>query len=433
MTKKNSTQTKTDNKEDHDDILPDADDDIEASAAPQTEVDQDEPAVVEEEDKPKLSRFEDARARAVERYRAQRDAEASETSNNSDDNDEGESETGDVNGDNDEKVETGAENEVKEPEKDVAADSDPTPQPLKHKVKIDGVEQELSTDDLIAIAQKHGAADNRLEEAKRLLTEAKQVVRPSDPENQPEDREQDTQPPTRSGAHQDPENQRNLGVDPDKLKGIVERIQVGDTDEGLEAVTELISLVKADRPDLDAEAVGGIVQQHILDQRYQEENTAALRNFKDKYPVIAADPDLAKVGMEMLGRQLAQDLASVGMADADIAPIKGNVQALVQAHQKVRQAGHKVRTPSELFDAVGQTMSSKFVFANPQANPSQPETKKPAPTSSTAQDRQERKRTMPTQPRATGIREQKPQAPKPKTPQAIVREARKQRGFAVLD
>lgn len=435
MAKKSNraTTTATESGEDiKPDILPDPDDDLEMTADVSDREGDASGHGEERDQEDKKSRpkpFEDARARAAQAYRELRDKEAADS-----DEDMDEAET----------LESTAEEQKTAP----TSEDNPTPQVTKHKVKIDGNEQELTTEELIAIVQKHGAADNRLEEAKTASAEAKRAAaelrerlaaldsgaQTSTPENQrngaPGAQDADPSQPSTQGS----ENQRTNRVDRDKLKAIVERIQVGDTDEGVEAADELIELVSGNRPDLDPSAVREIVQQHLSEQRSQEEITGALRTFKDNYPEVAADPILTQAGMTVLGQELISDMRAVGISDQDIAPIRNNPEALVQAHRQLRGAGHKVRSYGELLDGVGKTMVEKFHLRTSSPTSSQPGTKQPTPArapSTTAQDRQDRKRSMPQQPRSTGMRDTPPPAAKPKTAQDIIREARKARNFRV--
>ncbi|MCR4308117.1 MAG: hypothetical protein NUV80_06170 [Candidatus Berkelbacteria bacterium] len=69
--------------------------------------------------------------------------------------------------------------EIKEPEKE-------TPVIAKRKFKIDGQEVELTDEEIIERVQKSGAVDKRLEQATKLLEDAKKVtLSPSKPDTQP--------------------------------------------------------------------------------------------------------------------------------------------------------------------------------------------------------------------------------------------------------
>src|SRR5690606_33523000 len=89
-------------------------------------------------------------------------------------------------------------------------------------------------------------SDNRLDEAKRLLQEAR-ALRGSndDPANQQgaddDLNAQDDQSPEGKGKT-DPSKP---ALNPAKLENIVERIQIGDKDEGRQALAELIDIVSS--------------------------------------------------------------------------------------------------------------------------------------------------------------------------------------------
>jgi len=124
------------------------------------------------------------------------------------------------------------------------------------KIVVDGREQILPLSEVIKWAQINSAADARLDEAKRLLREAKAERRGED---YPEFDETPEQP-----RHSTP----TPGNGNDKLKSIVERIQIGDTDEGVEALQELTQVVHQ-----------GIQTQAILSARETEMKNALDRSF----------------------------------------------------------------------------------------------------------------------------------------------------------
>lgn len=363
---------------------------------------------------------EDPRAAIARRYREQRDR------------DNGKADTG--------------ENEIEEPAADVAAKAEPEvkkpdPAPAQREqsdddeeitLKVDGRDVVKKKHEIIALAQQTVAGDNRLEEAKRLLREAQALRGSAKPEHPPEEgdeeiTQQHDQSPKDKAAREHPPKQ---ALDPAKLKGIVERIQVGDSDEGTQALQELVEMTSNRGSELNPEKIGTIVQQHLTETQTKAEINTALADFVKQYPDLAKDEVLADAGRTVLRQELVKDLKSVGVSDADIDAIKSNPQALASAQRQLRAAGHKVRTYGEILGAVGETMSQKFGIKPASASQEVPASKQP-PTSAPAvsQDRIDRKRLAPQQPRTAGVRGQVQSAPKPKTRQEVVAGMRKDRGF----
>lgn len=434
MAKKSTTTTKADATASQQDVMPTPDDDMDADAVASS-ADYDDGGDEKPSSKPEAPEvYDDPRARIAQRYRELRNEE--EASDSEDQSDESE-------GDSDSKVDpVNAENDaepVNEDENDPKRRSEPTSQATKIVVKIDGHEREMTIDEMTAIVQKHGAADNRLEEARSIrddvkrLREELQAAQPRQPENQPGKSGHDAHEPDPSLPVSKAANQLPKGIDREKLKGIVERIQVGDTDEGIDATEELVALLSHGQPEIDSNLVNEIVQEQLFQRQNQEDIDGALRSFSEKYPEIVKNDVLSEAGMTVFKREIVRDLRDLGVSEEDIAPIRSNAKALSKAHQTLRRAGHKVRSYGEIFDGVGQYMTEAFGMAP--SSETQPG-KKPNPPatgpSNTVQSRQDRKRSMPTQPRAAGVREQAPKAPRPKTAQETIAEMRRQRNFSSL-
>jgi hypothetical protein len=144
--------------------------------------------------------------------------------------------------------------------------------------------------------------------------------------------------------------------DDDGLRSIVERIQVGDTDEGMEAVSELLERASAKRGNLEAE-LDAVVSR----RRLRGEIDSALKNFAERNPQITNDPYLADAGMHAVRDQIERDLRGIGVTDEILAPLRGNTDALVQAYGAARmKAPDRVRAPEQLLDAAGQELKSRF-------------------------------------------------------------------------
>jgi len=162
---------------------------------------------------------------------------------------------------------------------------------------VDGEIVKKPLKEVAALAQKGLAGDNRLDEAKRLLKLAEErELRSRAPEHPP------GASPLQEPAETDPshvgpgdrEHQPAAGVPREKLAAIVERIQVGDSDDGTAALEELVGLMNAGRPKTEQfsrEDVGQIVQQTIVARETQTEIDGALKTFGTKFPGILSDPD----------------------------------------------------------------------------------------------------------------------------------------------
>lgn len=174
-----------------------------------------------------------------------------------------------------------------------------------HRIVVDGKEQFLSQAELIHRAQIGSAIDNRLNEAKRILAAAKAERRGQD---YPEFEERPQNP-----RHTTPTPGRN-----DRLRDIVEKIQIGDTDEGAQALEELV--------EVQAQAVQQRVQQQAFLSQNEREIGRVLNNFIQHYPDLAKDP--GNTGMTVLVRTLKAELKRVpGVTDEQLAAIGSDSHA----------------------------------------------------------------------------------------------------------
>jgi hypothetical protein len=137
-----------------------------------------------------------------------------------------------------------------------------------------------------------------------------------------------------------------------KLRDITERIQVGDAEEGAAALEELMA--HSERRGRAA------LQNEITERELQRQNQAALDKFAKKYPRVASNDLLAEAGVTAMRREIEKDLKDLGIKDEVLAPVRGNAQMLVRAHNEARARGAKVRSPEEILEATGGVLSEQF-------------------------------------------------------------------------
>jgi hypothetical protein len=275
----------------------------------------------------------------------------------------------------------------------------------KVRVVVDGREQFVPVDELVRGYQINRAADNRLEEAKRLVQEAKAVRNQSTSTDY--DAEPDYQPQPR-------QRQQQHGISNEKIRSAVERIQVGDSDEGTQAMEELFAEYERGHEQR--------AQAREFVRTTERQMKGALDRFLANHPNVAKDPDLGTAGFQILARHIRDDIKSLGFADTEraLAPISNDVRQLAMISAGLRQAGHKLRSFDEYLSDAGRTMESKFGRG----------AGRHVGTSSEIEARIERKRAMGPAPRMAGLRmEERDDRPRPKTSTEIVRSMRRARGF----
>lgn len=418
--------------------MPEIDDDVEVSASQQPETDEiDEAPRRKPQRHDEESADDNPRERAVRRYREQRDRDEAaaraareaeqrppEDIEPVDDRDEGDEDVAD--GDNDQQSEVEAAKPAR-----------------KYTLKINGKTEEVTEEELISLAQIAKASDNLLDvaksrasEATRLLKEAEETQRRlRDGQEHPPAKKPAAIQPDQSQEQPDPEHPPVAGLDRERLRQITERIQVGDADEGAQALTDLFEEITAKvTPKVDSEEIARVVQRTNAQTRTQAELDAAFESFASKYPEIAKDELLAEAGKTVLRKEIIKDLESAGVDEDTISSFARDERLLVQAHKDLRAANKGVRSYADLLETTGKTLSARFNIKAASPQPATKTAQQRAPVDQDRiQDRIDRKRAAPQQPRAVGVRQQVAPPPQPRTTRDIVRSMRKSRGFTLSD
>lgn len=304
----------------------------------------------------------------------------------------------------------------------------------KHTLIVDGKPVDMSLDEIRRHAQIALASDNRLEEAKRILQEAK-ALRGTSPEHQPGiDPTAQGQPdpsPASEGANQPPK------LDREKLKAIAERIQVGDAEDGAEATAELIELVRSTMPKsgVEPDKIGEVVRSAIVQERTTTELNDAIGRFKETNQDLIGNEYLAPAAMEAVRREIVEEIVKLGLPhpEADIRKSLPTLESAATAYQTLRSKGYTLPTYTKVLDAGAQKLRTSLGLKapgtpEPSSTPSPP-AKPVTPQPSAAERRLEHKRAQPSQPRSAGVRGVVAPQPQPKTPADYIQEQRKARGF----
>lgn len=308
------------------------------------------------------------------------------------------------------------------------------------KLKVHGKEEEVSLDEAISLAQIAKASDNMFNEAKRLLKLAEEQARSprssEQPEHQPSASKSATSQPNPSEGQPAPEHQPVAGLDPEKLAQIAERIQVGDAADGAEALKELITeFAGKAKPSVTPEEIDQRVETRLRHQRTQEELDSAYKTFETEFPDVIARPLLRDAGLTALRSEMMKDLRAAGLTDEQIEHAARDNNSLVSVHRDLRSRNKEgVRSYSEVFKATGKLLYDEFGFKPKSADrPSPPKAPTPprAPIADPAklQERIERKRAAPQQPRAAGVRAPVAAPPQPKSARDIIAMMGRERGF----
>jgi hypothetical protein len=214
----------------------------------------------------------DARLKFLAQINDQNDATLAENGDLADVNDDG---TTTAFG----KPETLSDEEVTQKELDRAAEEvnqeEHTEEQPKHKIKVNGKELELTTEELVQRAQKVESADEYLKEASRKMREA-DLVKEAKP----------TLPSTEDVAAKAMEDRRAL----------VRAIQMGTEDEAMEAIEKLQS---RNVPSVSADDVARTVDERLT-------FNDAVSRFQKDYKDLAEDPVLLNIVLQRDKELIAQ-------------------------------------------------------------------------------------------------------------------------------
>jgi len=143
------------------------------------------------------------------------------------------------------------------------------PAPVKHKVKVNGKDLELTTEELISRAQKVEAADQYLIEASRMRREAEDRARQLQNSQSPE-----------------PSQEDQAAMRLEERRALVRAIQMGTEDEAMAALEKL--QMQGGQPQFDPSSIARTVDERLT---FKE---AAVK-FQSDYKDLFADPVLRKM------------------------------------------------------------------------------------------------------------------------------------------
>jgi len=272
------------------------------------------------------------------------------------------------------------------------------PEPRKIKLKVRHQELELSEDEVIAHAQKALAADGYIDDAKRILEDARRTTssRPhQDEQGSDTDADNQDQPPRQ--PHQD---------GPDIFEELVEKVQYGDKAEAAAALRDTLSkMVTQTAAQAAAEATWNDRLQADLARDLQ-----AYKEFQEANAELAKDENAVAVIRANLMAGYKNDLVKIGVPEDKIPK---DPEELARHHRFYKLKGQPVRSVSTLLH------ESKDRFLQWKGNSPAP---RPSPASTPSGDkpavqltRAERREAIPHQPSRAAVppQMQRPSAPPP--------------------
>ena len=222
----------------------------------------------------------------------------------------------------------------------------------KFKVKIDGQERDVTQEELIATYQKNQAADQRLAEANRMRNEATAMLqaastRAADGESPKADHSASTEQREQASIP------NGTKFDRAKLANAVEKIAFGTTEEGSDALGELLTSVAPQQPQsLD---INSQVETALAHRDYRKQSEDTTRKFVEKYPSIATDPIIQTMSGELVAQEMIKDFVGAGISLDVIKQTLPNRQAVKTFYDHlVVNRPDLVRPIDQLFESASQ-------------------------------------------------------------------------------
>lgn len=288
---------------------------------------------------------------------------------------------------------------------------------------------------IIRTAQKEMAADQRLAAAKEAEHQRPGNQSPQSAaqgEGSAADQRVDFQSPDADGldATGSPRG-TDQAVDEEKLAEIANRIQVGDAEEGKQALAELMQLAKGQNAPLTQEQLQAAVSSVLTQRTHQNEVYEALQKFRDDNPDLMEKRHMWTVALDMTGEEMIADMRKIGITDEQLSPIAGDRKAIATAHRRLREKGFDVRDVATVLKDTGARIRGEFNMPAPSTVPAPtPRSQSASPSQAQVRERVTRKELHQPQPRHGGSpRGTAQQAQRPRSAQEIIQEQRKQRGF----
>jgi len=213
-------------------------------------------------------------------------------------------------------------------------------------------------------ARRSHAEGNRLEELNRLLPEVRALLSApttATPEPAPEE------PAAPSSA--DEGSEPTPPMTRDTARGIVDRIQTGDLDEGADALLEAIDSVA--KPSVDANAISQLIDQNQRKFDVERSIQQEMARFSETFPNVAEDPVLIGATFNQMHVEQLSDIEKMVFPDGsvlketDMSRLREEPRLIPDWHRQYRDHGFDVRPISEVVDSAGKFVQEKYILPKP--------------------------------------------------------------------
>lgn len=232
-----------------------------------------------------------------------------------------------------------------------------------YKVKVNGVEQNVTQEELLRTYQKIATADAYLKQASLAKNEAETMrqnasTKAEPSETHPRGEAQPTGQPDKTSTP------KGATFDDAALAEVAEALQLGSTEEATVALKKLLTSVAPQQSNpLD---ISNEVRNVIASENYQRQSEEATGNFVTKYPSLASNAILQSVAGELASQEMAKDLIDAGLDPQVIANQFPDRRSLKKAYDFMRTKNPDFgRSLSQHFEAVEANENFKKLVGGP--------------------------------------------------------------------
>lgn len=255
--------------------------------------------------------------------------------------------------------------------------------PERRVLKVNGVDVEMTQEEIEEAAQKWKAGDNRLQQASELYKRAKALEQ----------------------AQVQPEPEAKPEVD---ITSVADKIAYGTAEE----IAEALETIRQPAQPATTDDVAQMVQDQVWQTRLSEEHNSALREVSKDFSNLAQDQIAMQVAGGFAQQEVAKDLVSLGYAAEQVASVPP--QQLWERHAEARRYGLAVRDYAGIYRAAAEQTDARL---------------NPKPVGKNVAERKAAKSQLQSQPKAASA-SATPTPAKKKSSSDVVEQMKKMRGQA---
>ncbi len=283
-------------------------------------------------------------------------------------------------------------------------------------LRVDHRDVQVTPEQMHAYARQHLAAENRLSELNALKQQTAAQLAEIQQLKDNLGVRADSTSPQRANAP----NAKTDRETPPKARGdlreLAEKIQLGDADEGAEALSQILDAVQSNRGPSAEE----MAERILAMSEEREAHRVAGETFAAEHREIASDPVLYGATINRLHERVLEDMQKIGVRPEHLQQAAANFETAAAYHKDLRGQGYALADPMTLVGEAAREIEDRYVA---------PRQTRHQPSEDRYDDRRAAKRELSgSQPRRVSVVDRQSGTPERRTPGSIVDQYRRARG-----